>query len=212
MTRCSIARSRSSWFRTDLPIGADRADYLVRFRREAQAAGRCTYANIVSIYDFAIREGNPYFAMEYVEGASLSQALARVGPFKPAMAVLVIGQVPDQAAQLVRGRPSPLYSAGRRHKFGQNRPTDRPLWRGSEKAVNGSCGRKLAETGTAGLGYPTATSRHSFMGTANGSRRPQAAVARPQRLQPESTQSGGRVTAAAQLLPCSPFANWTHPY
>jgi hypothetical protein len=34
------------------------------------------------------------------------------------------------------------------------------------------------------------------MGTANGSRRPQAAVARPQRLQPESTQSGCRMIAA----------------
>jgi hypothetical protein len=46
------------------------------------------------------------------------------------------------------------------------------------------CGRSFAGTGTAGLGCPTATSRHSFMGTANGNHRPQAAVARPQLLQP----------------------------
>ena len=52
------------------------------------------------------------------------------------------------------------------------------------------CRAQLTETGTAGLGCPTATSRRSFMGTANGSRRPQAAAARPQRLQPGSTLSG----------------------
>jgi serine/threonine-protein kinase len=84
--------------RTDLLFGADRADYLARFQREAQAAGRCAHANIVSIYDFAIHDGNPYFAMEYIEGANLSQALARVGPFKPATAVLVVGQVLDALA------------------------------------------------------------------------------------------------------------------
>jgi hypothetical protein len=54
----------------------------------------------------------------------------------------------------------------------------------------------LAESGMAALECPTATSRRSFMGITNGSRRPQAAVARPQRLQPESTQSGCRMIAA----------------
>jgi hypothetical protein len=53
---------------------------------------------------------------------------------------------------------------------------------------SGSFRQDVAETGTAGLECPTATSRRSFMGTANGSSRPQAAVMRPQRLQPESTR------------------------
>jgi hypothetical protein len=47
-------------------------------------------------------------------------------------------------------------------------------------------------SGTAGFGCPTATSRRSFMGTANRSCRPQEAVMRPQRLQPESTRVGRR--------------------
>ena len=56
----------------------------------------------------------------------------------------------------------------------------------------------LAESGMAALECPTATSRRSFMGITNGSRRPQAAVARPQRLQPESTQSGCGVARRLQ--------------
>ncbi len=60
---------------TELMSGADRAEYIRRFRREAQAAARCAHPNIVSIYDFALHEGQPFIAMEYVYGASLRQAL-----------------------------------------------------------------------------------------------------------------------------------------
>jgi serine/threonine protein kinase len=81
--------------RADLLDGAERADYLVRFQREAQAAGRCAHPNIVAIYDYALHEGNPYLAMEYVEGSNLSQVLAQSGRFSPTAAVAVIGQVLD---------------------------------------------------------------------------------------------------------------------
>jgi hypothetical protein len=59
--------------RADLLDGAERVDYVSRFRREAQAAGRCTHPNIVTIYDFATHEGNPFLAMEFVRGFSLAQ-------------------------------------------------------------------------------------------------------------------------------------------
>jgi eukaryotic-like serine/threonine-protein kinase len=84
--------------RADLLSGEERADYLERFRREAQAAGRCAHANIVAIYDFAVHEGNPFLAMEYVEGSNLSQVLGRSGRFSPRAAGLVIGQVLDALA------------------------------------------------------------------------------------------------------------------
>jgi len=42
--------------RADLLQGEDRADYLTRFRREAQAAGRCAHNNIVAIYDLSVHE------------------------------------------------------------------------------------------------------------------------------------------------------------
>ena len=84
--------------RADLLDGTDRADYVARFRREAQAAGRCTHPNIVAIYDFAMHEGNPFLAMEFVEGVSLSQARERRTEFEPADAVFIVLQVLDALA------------------------------------------------------------------------------------------------------------------
>ncbi len=81
--------------RADLLEGADRADYIARFRREAQAAGRCVHPNIVAVYDFALYEGNPFLAMEYVEGATLAQALGRGAGFTSAQSVALIAQVLD---------------------------------------------------------------------------------------------------------------------
>jgi serine/threonine-protein kinase len=60
---------------TKLMSSADRADYVRRFRREAEAAARCVHTNIVTIYDFALHEGEPFLAMEFVYGTSLRQTL-----------------------------------------------------------------------------------------------------------------------------------------
>lgn len=81
--------------RADLLEGATGAEYLARFRREAQAAGRCNHPNIVAVFDFSLYDGNPYLAMEYVEGASLAAVLARTKRFPPASAVRIITQVLD---------------------------------------------------------------------------------------------------------------------
>lgn len=79
--------------RADLLAGEQRQDFVERFRREAQAAGRCSHPGIVVIYDFALHEGNPYLAMEYVEGLGLDRALRQEPRFTPAAAVAVILQV-----------------------------------------------------------------------------------------------------------------------
>ena len=63
--------------RADLLDTEDRENYLRRFRNEARIAGRCIHANIVSLYDFALHDGNPYLVMEYVNGAGLQQAIPR---------------------------------------------------------------------------------------------------------------------------------------
>ena len=84
--------------RTDLLSGEDQAEYLARFQHEARAAGRCAHPNIVAIYDFAVHEGNPFLAMEYVDGRNLTQAMAQSGRFTPAAAISVIGQVLDALA------------------------------------------------------------------------------------------------------------------
>src|ERR1700693_1078722 len=65
--------------RAELVESGDRANFIARFRREAQAAGRCAHPNIVAIYDFALHEGDPFLAMEFVDGVTLAQARAASG-------------------------------------------------------------------------------------------------------------------------------------
>jgi eukaryotic-like serine/threonine-protein kinase len=84
--------------RADLLQGRDRDEFLTRFRHEARAAGRCTHPNIVALYDLAQHEGNPFLAMEYVNGIDLAQALRKRGRFTPAEAVATMTQVLDALA------------------------------------------------------------------------------------------------------------------
>ncbi len=50
--------------RADLLVGELREEYLQRFRREAQAAGRCSHPNIVGLYDVSVdNAGNPFLVM-----------------------------------------------------------------------------------------------------------------------------------------------------
>jgi serine/threonine protein kinase len=79
--------------RADLLDGSERADYLERFRREAQAAGRCSHPNIVAIYDFATHEGNPFLAMEFIDGVNLGQAYERGDSYTVAEAAAMMLQV-----------------------------------------------------------------------------------------------------------------------
>ena len=79
--------------RADLLDGDDRDQFLARFRHEARAAGRCAHPNIVALYDFAMHDGNPFLAMEYVDGVALGTELKRVVRFAPAQAVAIIAQV-----------------------------------------------------------------------------------------------------------------------
>jgi serine/threonine-protein kinase len=48
-----------------------------RFEREAEAVAGLRHPNVVQIYDVGEADGRPYFTMEYVEGGTLAQKLAR---------------------------------------------------------------------------------------------------------------------------------------
>jgi serine/threonine protein kinase len=48
---------------------------LARFRIEMEAAARMRHPNVVSIHEIGEHQGRPYFAMEFVEGASLEAHL-----------------------------------------------------------------------------------------------------------------------------------------
>ncbi len=78
-----------------LPQGLDKAERqeaVARFYREAQAAARLAHPNIVVIYDIDEREGRHYISMEYLEGQTLDQVMAR-SPMPPAEAVSIVGQI-----------------------------------------------------------------------------------------------------------------------
>ena len=60
-----------------------------RFAREARLLARLVHPNIVPIHDAGFADGLPYYAMEYVEGRTLADAL-REGPLDPGQ-VRVLG-------------------------------------------------------------------------------------------------------------------------
>lgn len=83
---------------TRLMSGTDSEEYIRRFRREAQAAARCAHPNIVAIYDFALHEGQPFMAMEFVYGVSLRQALDAAPVMAVPDAIGIMLQVLDALA------------------------------------------------------------------------------------------------------------------
>jgi len=77
----------------DLLEADESADFQERFRREAQAAGRCVHPNIVTVFDFALHGACPYLAMEYVEGNSLAQFRTAGRALPPAQAASIVQQI-----------------------------------------------------------------------------------------------------------------------
>jgi serine/threonine-protein kinase len=65
-----------------------------QFLREAQAASRIRHPNIIDVTDFGIApDGSVYFVMEYLEGISLEDVLARDGRVPLFNAVNIVRQV-----------------------------------------------------------------------------------------------------------------------
>ncbi len=57
-------------------------DSIRRFHREAQSAAALRHPHIVSVFEVGECDGQPFLAMEYVEGRSLAEVL-RAGPIPP---------------------------------------------------------------------------------------------------------------------------------
>ncbi|MCC7217230.1 MAG: protein kinase [Burkholderiales bacterium] len=79
--------------RPDQLAGAQAKEILARFHREAQAAGRLTHPNIVSIYDFGEDAGVWYIAMEAVDGRELKDYFEQNQRFATADVVRILTQI-----------------------------------------------------------------------------------------------------------------------
>jgi len=71
----------------------DDLDFARKFDREARAAARLSHPNIVAVFDQGSDRGRPYIVMEYVEGRTLRQVIAKEAPMAPEKALSYIEPV-----------------------------------------------------------------------------------------------------------------------
>ncbi len=74
---------------------ADDANFVTRFRREAQAAARLNHPNLVQVYDTGSDDGVHYIVMEYVDARTVADFLAGGGRIMPERAVELAEAVCD---------------------------------------------------------------------------------------------------------------------
>ncbi len=79
--------------RAEQLVGDHAPDIIARFRREAQAAGRLSHPNIVSIYDFGEDAGVWYIAMEFIKGRELKEYFEAQERFSTADSVRILTQI-----------------------------------------------------------------------------------------------------------------------
>jgi len=70
-------------------------DFIVRFRREAQAAASLSHPNIVNVYDVGEEDDIQYIVMEYVEGSTLKELITKKGVLDVEEAVPIAMQICD---------------------------------------------------------------------------------------------------------------------
>ncbi len=81
--------------RADQLAGENAEAAIARFRREAQAAGRLSHPNIVSIYDIGEDAGTWYIAMEFIQGRELKNYFESNERFASADIVRIMTQILD---------------------------------------------------------------------------------------------------------------------
>ncbi len=85
--------SRKVAVKTMMPGLADSADLRARFLREAQAAGGLQHRNIVTVYDLGDDRGQPFIAMEFIEGTDLERVIQSKEPLTVEWKLDVLRQV-----------------------------------------------------------------------------------------------------------------------
>ncbi len=129
-------------------LAAD-AEFVERFRIEAQAAASLNHPAIVAVYDRGKAGASPYIAMEYVEGESLKQRLRRKGRLSP-----------DEAAATALAVLDALREAHERHIVHRDVT--------SSNVLVDQAGRvKVADFGIARMGASALTRTGAMLGTSS---------------------------------------------
>ena len=77
-----------------LPAVANDADRLARFEREAKTLASLNHPNIAQLYGLEDGPGGLFLAMEFVEGTTLADRIAR-GPIAPSEALRIASQIAE---------------------------------------------------------------------------------------------------------------------
>jgi beta-lactam-binding protein with PASTA domain/tRNA A-37 threonylcarbamoyl transferase component Bud32 len=77
------------------PQYAGDANFVTRFRREAQSAARLNHPNLVSVYDTGADDGIHFIVMEFVDAKTLADYLAGGGRIMPERAIEIAEAVCD---------------------------------------------------------------------------------------------------------------------
>jgi eukaryotic-like serine/threonine-protein kinase len=129
-------------------LAAD-AEFVERFRIEAQAAASLNHPAIVAVYDRGKAGPSPYIAMEYVEGESLKQRLRRKGRLSP-----------EEAAATALAVLDALREAHERHIVHRDVTSSNVL-------VDASGRVKVADFGIARMGASALTRTGAMLGTSS---------------------------------------------
>ncbi len=91
-----------------LPAFAQDTEFVERFVNEARVLVKLSHGSIAQVLDVGLFEGDPYIALEYVEGKDLRRVLARArdrgSPLPLSFALYVVGRVLDALAYAHRKR------------------------------------------------------------------------------------------------------------
>ena len=90
--------------KTMIPGLAESSDLRARFLREAQAAGGLQHRNIVTVYDLGEDRGQPFIAMEFIEGTDLEKIIQNKEPLTVEWKLDVLRQVCEGLGYAHRNR------------------------------------------------------------------------------------------------------------
>jgi serine/threonine-protein kinase len=148
-------------------------EVIVRFQREARAAGVIESQHIVQVLDTGIdrEQGVPYIVMEYLVGEDLQKLCERVGPLAPELALRIAAQAcsglhkAHEARVIHRDiKPANLYLARRDDADVVVRLLDFGIAKVKEDQLTGSTDQSLTRTGSM-MGSPLYMSPEQAVGS-----------------------------------------------